>query len=76
LVQEGRRGGSRAALRCAASSRLKGEDEKVRGQEGPGDGEEEEEEVVDFSQGGWLWTNDESAKKQSVLKAQKVRPKK
>lgn len=43
--------------------------------EGEGEGDEEAGEV-DFSQGGWLWSNDAAAKTQAVLGAKRVRPKK
>ncbi len=34
------------------------------------------EEAVDFSKGGWMWTNDAAAQTQARLNAQKLRPKK
>jgi len=38
--------------------------------------EEEEEAREDFSQGGWLWTNDAAARTKAKLRSQKVKPKK
>eukprot|EP00951_Prasinocladus_malaysianus_P036594 scaffold386665_cov25-Prasinocladus_malaysianus.AAC.1 len=35
-----------------------------------------EDDEADFTQGGWLWTNDASAQTKARLNAQKLRPKK
>eukprot|EP00873_Tetraselmis_striata_P013589 jgi/Tetstr1/433853/TSEL_023036.t1 len=69
-----RQGPGRAALRGGAL-RVREEGVERVVSEGEGEGDEEAGEV-DFSQGGWLWSNDAAAKTQAVLGAKRVRPKK